>query len=1362
MLDWSRFQSLPGADTENFEKLCRGVIRTHFGYLGHLHELKNQPGVEFYITLNDDHPRLAKKNETVGWQNKWFSYKANGELTSAAKKQISHSLNKTKEHVFPIDHWFLWTRQLLAKCDQKWYFALQKSYDFTLHLWNQDDLDELLSGPALGLRNSYFGELALTYEMLQEQHEKSIAPIKSRWLHDVHQQMDAELQVRQVLGEKDAWGVYTNIAANLTEVCELIDSSINKPEYHRWKDELVAFQIFCKSLLEYCKLFNKDICGNDIEEIKTTVEELDVKSKHEIHKTLMQLRTNNLPLSLTIANALAYIKDVKKLFNSAFKLLSQQFIAILADAGGGKTQIAAEITAQSSNRSAGILILGRSLKKNMGLDDIAQGFTFYQKQVNNFEGLLSSLNSVGERSSRRLPIVIDGLNEAQDPREWKALFESILPVLKKYLNVVLVCTLRTSEKSSRSNRHQGYKGRESNAQQSLPESAFEILSKGYDKELTYKAIQAYFKRYKIKTDLFTAPLNFFSHPLNLKIFCEVTNRKAESEVQVSYFPSSIYSLFREQIEHSANSIANMINLSQRFKAEDTKKAIYFLGECFWEESARSINEDVFRNKINLPQNDWDSDMVNLLAQEGIIFRNEGDERYTYELTPVYDRLGGFIIAEYLLGKHTGKPLNEWVTKSDFIEKLFGEMPNQHPLSQDILHALIVLTPKTMYQHQLWKALPEKYQPIALAKSHLIDKDDFCSETLDSYKSLIIHDGLSKRDIDRLLTLKYVIEHPLNAEFLNEILLNQSVADRDISWTEYFRSQSSEVINGLKSVLENIKSGSKMAPGIIRLRMMFFSWLLTSTVIDLRDCATEILYQLGQQDPDSMFKLTTNQLNVNDPYVSERLLAISYALATVLIDSSDYKKTIISFARNLCNQMFVEHAPNATTHILARDYASCILKLVAYHYPDSIQDLDQNLYLHPFPQMPRREWGCIEKDEKEHTRYNSPFRMDFENYTIGRLIKDRSNYDSSHEGYKIVRGNILWRINELGWSNDQFENVEKSIASRSDNYSRISRSRVERYGKKYSWIAYYEIAGQLSDNGRLDYWDDEYRFTTDIDPFFPNEIENSELGFHEFLSDDSIKTKGWILENEHPDLSNILEINEDGQDWVLLDGFISEESKKLDRNFFCSVNTAFIANQEFELFQEYIADKKKIDWPEKYSNNTIYSGELYCEALNQITGESTVRIELGYETQTYEQSEFRINDEILTKAGTFEREVPIVKKLKVFPTIINYYWENSGNSKESINRLALAPWIATELGLRFNPSNFTYLDNKGENAVLCINPKGEIYSNYRDLIYLRKDLFDLLRKKCGMKFIKHMLGEKRYAKTENLKGQDSYHRFETMI
>ena len=56
------------------------------------------------------------------------------------------------------------------------------------------------------------------------------------------------------------------------------------------------------------------------------------------------------------------------------------------------------------------------------------------------------------------------------------------------------------------------------------------------------------------------------------------------------------------------------------------------------------------------------------------------------------------------------------------------------------------------------------------------------------------------------------------------------------------------------------------------------------------------------------------------------------------------------------------------------------------------------------------------------------------------------------------------------------------------------TRVERYGKKYSWIAFYEIAGIRDDQGLLNY---HGRFHTrisdvDIDPTFPEKENNLKL------------------------------------------------------------------------------------------------------------------------------------------------------------------------------------------------------------------------------------------------------------------------------
>ncbi|MBO0180545.1 hypothetical protein, partial [Vibrio parahaemolyticus] len=83
--------------------------------------------------------------------------------------------------------------------------------------------------------------------------------------------------------------------------------------------------------------------------------------------------------------------------------------------------------------------------------------------------------------------------------------------------------------------------REGFAQQALPNDCFELLLKGFSDEVTVQAIGAYFRYYKISANPIAAPQSFFSHPLNLKIFCEVMNRPRKTCVVVQSFPSSIYS-----------------------------------------------------------------------------------------------------------------------------------------------------------------------------------------------------------------------------------------------------------------------------------------------------------------------------------------------------------------------------------------------------------------------------------------------------------------------------------------------------------------------------------------------------------------------------------------------------------------------------------------------------------------------------------------------------------------------------------------------------------------------------------------------------------------------------------------------------
>src|SRR4051794_12439254 len=113
-------------------------------------------------------------------------------------------------------------------------------------------------------------------------------------------------------------------------------------------------------------------------------------------------------------------------------------------------------------------------------------------------------------------------------------------------------------------------------------------------------------------------------------------------------------------------------------------------------------------------------------------------------------------------------------------------------------------------------------------------------------------------------------------------------------------------------------------------------------------------------------------------------------------------------------MFVENAPHSTFHVLARDYALGIITLARKIDPRCIPEEKQSRLAPPYRfQSPFPPADQI--NDSEVVGSKEAMRMDFENYTLGRLLRGRRNYDFDNETYKEVRRQIEYRIAELGYS-----------------------------------------------------------------------------------------------------------------------------------------------------------------------------------------------------------------------------------------------------------------------------------------------------------------------------------------------------------
>ena len=278
------------------------------------------------------------------------------------------------------------------------------------------------------------------------------------------------------------------------------------------------------------------------------------------------------------------------------------------------------------------------------------------------------------------------------------------------------------------------------------------------------------------------------------------------------------------------------------------------------------------------------------------------------------------------------------------------------------------------------------------------------------------------------------------------------------------------------------------------------------------------------------------------------------------DGDRVRSALPSFARELVKRMFLPSGRNRTAHVLMQDYALGIIGLARRIAPRCVPKL-QLSYLgrpltavrSPFP-PPRRI------DEAEAEGAKSAIRMDFENYTLGRLVPGRGNYDYEHEGYRAVRKQVLWRIRNLGYSEDRFRAVDIVIVRAGERRHELDPSRVDRYGKKYSWIAFFEMYGVRLDAGLLDERPTERPSDFDIDPSFPSKPKTWIPPLSGILDSSPSDPYEWLTCGATPDYEALLHRRDvDGAPgpWVLLDGWLEERASTDNRRLFTFLWSRFV-------------------------------------------------------------------------------------------------------------------------------------------------------------------------------------------------------------
>ena len=258
----------------------------------------------------------------------------------------------------------------------------------------------------------------------------------------------------------------------------------------------------------------------------------------------------------------------------------------------------------------------------------------------------------------------------------------------------------------------------------------------------------------------------------------------------------------------------------------------------------------------------------------------------------------------------------------------------------------------------------------------------------------------------------------------------------------------------------------------------FGWLLTSSNRWLRDNASKAMIEVLKEHFSLCQTLLQKFEGVNDPYVFQRLHGIVFgACCKKKRTDSDCFKVLAEYVYST-----IFDKDTVYPDILLRDYARLIIVRFLYENPNYDGNVDTRKIVPPYKSEPIPE---IEDQHYLEKKYSGALlwlihSMRFEGMGMygdfGRYVFQAALQNFEVDDKRIFNYAVYFILNELKYSEDYFGEYDRYHRS----FDRHMAAKTERIGKKYQWIAMYNILSRVSDHCRMV---DKYCFQeTDEIPF----------------------------------------------------------------------------------------------------------------------------------------------------------------------------------------------------------------------------------------------------------------------------------------
>jgi hypothetical protein len=1368
LINWENLKSYEDDKKKSFEELCYQLVFELYSKQGILTSIDDSgggDGVEFYLELPN--------GDIWGWQCKFF-----GRFSESGRQgQIKKSLQRASDiHGARLKKWFLCSKRSMTPSEKTWFDEVGKQNHKgkpvlslecnpeLIHWGESEILNYLRKYP--NVHCYFFTDKLLDFEWFREKFNivRESRVIKSKYLEKLHIDGTADEAISKFIGGR-------SLASLMSERVKNLDIDKYKAQFENGLKEIREYEVTnnyeeARQKISAFVLIGSHLTlierGNAL--LRTVINVLEEKELHELQPLLAEVENyveeyqnyyneySNLSHGET-SSAISWkaeekekdhsikqeIRDCRNCLLGPYftmrnfdsypylfemvKSVNETEVYVTGNASKGKTHLAVDtVRKQIENGKPAVFLFGSHFRSNLPVKeqmkqllDIPSDWT-----VKDFFGALEICARVYKT---RLVIAIDGLNESAYWKEiWASGIEELANEIRlNFSNILLLATYRSSYQDMLFSK--GYL--------SYPEGKWQLKVEvdGFTDYNVGEATERYFKHYGITLQNNSERIYHFEEPLYLTIFCEAKKGKT-----VTFQNEDMFDIFEEYLEKCNENILGRLGREPRYYKSFTKDILNKISVSLWSSNKRDIGlQDVVPAVF---------DVETLQAFEGedlLIFR-DWDGREVIAFT--YDLLNGYLIAKSILEDvHDSNGAKLLIKSSKFAASLLGEN-RKHDLYEDILHCFCIMAIKRFGLESL---VSESYTLSKYTVGALFDLNADVVLRDEALAKKMVTDGFQDTSttwsiIDLFDTTELVIEHPLNFLFLSDLLRSMSVSFRDIYWTEkcrnsYFPEQEGNYYGYISHIEKAIRENREISDRVhIAARKLM--WMLTVTNRDMRDHATRALYYYGRRFPNEFTDLVSYSLGINDPYVWERTLGAMYGVILAEHTSHDSKFRELhlkAIGQMLYRLIFASDAPHGTTHYLARNYAAMSIETALKYYPDLLTEIEKKDIKAPYSKGGIRDWGEFDY-EKQKGNFTDPIYMDFSHYTIGQLVSDGRNYNNP-DSKKKVRRQIYWRIFQLGWDGLIFKEMDSRI-QRMEYSNRGERSKTERYGKKYSWIAFYELAGLRDDAGLLENEYKDFRvINPDIDPSFPEEVRDNTTKFVEtdYLGDRDLSLMEWYRDGGGADVSPYLEVTdlngESGQ-WICMDGFIVQKNKEIQRERFIFIRALLVKNKDLD---EVLSRLEKQDFrgrwlPEKRENHDGFAGEMYH--FDGAVYDNYVKLSFVEETRKYTVKKGHPDYYPKFNSDTFEMEFPdevevtkqIKKKFKILLPVMEYAFSSESGANNAGHRTVISKELYKELELINEPDTFNLKDSSSRLASQGIS-YNHGYDNKHNLVYLRKDLID---------------------------------------